>query len=98
MPADPTQVASHVYKTMFENDAVRILEGRMAPGDVTEMHGHPNHVAIALSDAKFKFTLPGGETVEGELEAGQALFVEAGEHSTTNTADSEMRVVLVELK
>lgn len=96
--SDPTQVAPHVYKTMFENDRVRILDARMAPGDETVMHQHPDHIAVALAPAKFVFTTESGEVIEGQLEAGQAMFVDGGGHSTKNTGDTELRAVLVELK
>jgi quercetin dioxygenase-like cupin family protein len=95
---DPTQVASHVYKTVFENDRVRILEAHMAPGDVTVMHSHPDHIAVAMKPAKFKFRLASGEEAEGELEAGQAMFVEAADHTTENTGSTELHAVLIELK
>jgi hypothetical protein len=29
---DPVQVAPHVYSVLFENDRVRVLDVRMAPG------------------------------------------------------------------
>jgi hypothetical protein len=35
---------------------------------------------------------------EAQLEAGQALFVEGGEHSTKNTGSTKLRAVLLELK
>ena len=95
---DPTEVASHVYKTVFENDRVRILEARMAPGDVTVMHSHPDHIAVAMRPAKFKFRLASGEEAEGELETGQTMFVGAADHTTENTGNSELHAILVELK
>jgi hypothetical protein len=96
--SDPTKVAPHVYKTMFENDRVRILDARMAPGDETVMHQHPERVAVALAPARFAFTTGGGAVIEEQLEAGQAMFVDGGEHSTKNTGDTELRAVLVELR
>lgn len=96
--SDPTKVAPHVYKAMFENDRVRILDARMAPGDETVMHRHPDHIAVALAPARFAFTTGTGEVIEAQLEAGQAMFVDGGEHSTKNTGDTELRAVLVELR
>lgn len=75
-----------------------ILDDRMAPGGETVMHQHPDHIAVALAPARFAFTSAGGEVVEGQLETGQAMFVDGGEHSTKNTGDTELRAVLVELK
>ena len=42
-------------------------------GDKTAMHSHPAAVAIALSAAKVRFTLAGGQSMEIELNAGQAM-------------------------
>jgi hypothetical protein len=98
MSTDPTTVAAHVYKTMFENDRVRILEARLGPAATTAMHGHPDHIAVALTSAKFSFTSGNGDVAEGQLNAGEAMFVSGGEHSTKNTGDTELRAVIVELK
>lgn len=48
MPEDAVKVAPHVYKPIFENDRVRVLDTRMKPGDKTEMHGHPDVVVYAV--------------------------------------------------
>ncbi|HUF53213.1 MAG TPA: cupin domain-containing protein [Dehalococcoidia bacterium] len=98
MAGDPTEVASHVYQTILENDKVRVLAGKLAPGDTTVMHTHPDHVAVVLSDCSIKFTTGGGETMEVSVKAGEAIFVEGGDHATENTSGTELRAVLIELK
>ncbi|MEE9285647.1 MAG: cupin domain-containing protein [Dehalococcoidia bacterium] len=92
------QVAPHAYKVVLENDLVRVLESRMKPGETTEMHSHPDVVACAFRDGKFKFTSPDGDSMTIELKAGDAIFVGAVEHSTENVGDSEAHTLLVELK
>jgi hypothetical protein len=64
MAADPAQVASNVYTTLFENDRVRLLEARIAPGDSSVMHGHPDYVVYNLADGRVRFSSPSGETEE----------------------------------
>jgi len=44
MAEDPVQVGSSAYTTLLENERVRLLEVRMAPGDSFAMHGHPDCV------------------------------------------------------
>jgi hypothetical protein len=46
-----------------------------------EMHSDPGHVAVAINDGKYKFTLPDGQSVEAELKAGQAMFMDPIEHT-----------------
>ena len=96
--ADAVTVAPDHYKVVEENDRVRILEFRGSTGDKTAMHSHPAVVAIALSSAEVRFTLPGGQSMEIELNAGQAMYMDAADHSTEILSSSEAHVILVELK
>ncbi len=98
MTGDATVVAPLVYRVVEENDRVRVLEYSVGPGEATELHSHPDHVAITTSAGKFRFTTPDGDSMEIELEAGQALFLEAGDHRTENIGDSEATGFIVELK
>jgi quercetin dioxygenase-like cupin family protein len=50
MPAGAVQAAGGFYKVIVENDTVRVLEYRGAPGSKTPMHGHPNVIAYAVTD------------------------------------------------
>ena len=68
-----------------------------ASGSKSEMHSHPDLVAIALSDAHVRFTDGDGQSMEIELPAGAAMFNEAGSHST-EVLGGESRVIIVELK
>ena len=98
MSEDAVKVAPHVYKVMLENEQVRVLETRMKPGDKTDMHFHPAVVACSVNGGKYKFTSPDGQSMEVELEAGQALYLDPVEHSTENVGTTEGLVLLVELK
>jgi len=98
LAADPVQVASNVYTTLFENDRVRLLEARLAPGDSSVMHGHPDYVVYYLDDAEVRFSSPCGETEEVELPAGATMWRDAEEHSAENIGTTELRSLLFELK
>jgi beta-alanine degradation protein BauB len=41
MMEDAVKVAPEVYKAVLENDQVRVLEVRLAPGAKTDVHGYP---------------------------------------------------------
>ncbi len=98
MAGDAVSVVPDLYKVLFENDRVRVLETRYGPGAKSEMHSHPDLVVVALTPAKVKFTLADGQTVDMELQASQVAFVEATEHTVENTGTSELHAILVELK
>ena len=91
-------MAPHIYSVVEENDRVRVLKYRAGPGETTELHSHPDHVAVTTSAGEFRFTTSDGDSMEVELEAGQVLFLEAGDHQTENIGDSEATGFIVELK
>ena len=81
MAGDATTVAPDSYKALLDNDRVRLLEYRGAPGTKTEMHSHPDVLAYALTGGKFKFTMPGGQSFEADLKDGDSLYMEAADHA-----------------
>jgi len=91
-------VAPDVYKVIFENDQVRMLEARMPPGGHTDMHSHPDHLVYALENAKVRFSTPSGEAAEVEMNAGDVMWREAEEHATDNVGATEVRVLFFEPK
>ena len=42
MSEDAVKVAPNSYKSILENERVRVLEYRGKPGDKTAMHSHPD--------------------------------------------------------
>ncbi|MEV0534415.1 cupin domain-containing protein [Kitasatospora sp. NPDC050463] len=98
MAADAVQVAPDVYKVLFENDRVRLLEARLQPGATTAMHHHRDNLVYNLVDGQAAFTDESGETLEAPLASGQTMWFPAVDHSTHNTGSTEIRSLLFELK
>jgi quercetin dioxygenase-like cupin family protein len=86
------------YKVESENDHARVLRCTYGPHERSKMHGHGPHVAIALTDARFRFTYPDGRTEERQFKAGDSILVDAVEHLPENIGDQPARVILVEIK
>jgi quercetin dioxygenase-like cupin family protein len=98
MAEDAAKVAPHVYKVLFENDRVRVLDVSLQPGNRTEMHSHPDYFVYMFSGGKVRFTTPSGETAELELPAGATMWREAEEHGTENIGGTEVRGLFFEPK
>jgi hypothetical protein len=86
------------YSVAFENDVVRVLQIRYAPGETSVMHRHPANCAIFLNDSATQFELPNGDVVDAPGTAGQVLCGDAEVHLPTNTGQTPVEVVVVELK
>jgi beta-alanine degradation protein BauB len=94
---DPTRTDPDKYTVVFENERVRVLEYRDRPGDRTSPHTHPDSVMVTLSS--FDRRLVHGEReTDVRLEAGQARWIAAQEHSGENIGTSETHSIFVELK
>src|SRR6478672_2971788 len=95
--ADPIAVNPQHYRLVFENDRVRVLEYSDGPGDRTGTHSHPDSVMVTLS-AFTRRLRAGGREVDVELPAGQARWLDAQEHSGTNTGSTPTHCLFIELK
>ena len=96
--ANSVAVAPNHYSVIEENDKVRILNFEGEVGTKTEMHSHPNSVAIVPSDSAVRFTSPDGQNMELEFKSGVAMYMDAAEHATEVIGSSASHVVLVKLK
>ncbi len=96
---DPVKVAPHIYRVLFENDRVRVLDVRMQPGAKSPMHSHPAVVAYLLAGGKLRVTTyPDGKTTVLESKAGSVLWLEPQTHSVENIGSTETKDVVIELK
>jgi beta-alanine degradation protein BauB len=98
MAEDAAKVAPHLYKVLFENERVRLLEVIMQPGDRSEMHSHPDNLIYLLSDGKVTFTAPSGETAELDLADGASMWMDATDHATNNVGGTTVRALFFEPK
>jgi hypothetical protein len=98
MAQDPVKVDSKHYKVEFENDQVRVLRITYGPHEKSVMHEHPANVAVFLTDASAKFTMPDGKSVAAQVKSGGVKWDAGGKHLPENVGDKPMEVILVELK
>jgi hypothetical protein len=94
---DPTTTDPTLYKVIFENERVRVLEYRDEPGDRTHVHGHPDSVMVTLSDFRRRVAA-GDRSADVELRAGEARWIGAQAHAGENIGDSVSHCVFIELK
>ena len=98
MPQDPTITDPILYKVIFENDRVRVLDYRDRPGDRTHPHGHPDSVMVTLSSFSRRLHGDDGRQVDVDLPAGQVRWIGAQEHAGENIGITETHSIFVELK
>jgi hypothetical protein len=94
---DPAVTDPQLYKMIFENDRVRVLEYRDHPGDKTHPHRHPDSVMVTLSAFRRRISADGRQA-DVELPAGQARWLGAQEHTGENTGTTQTHSIFIELK
>ncbi|MBM2615220.1 cytoplasmic protein [Actinoplanes sp. LDG1-06] len=94
---DPVVTDPGLYRVIFENDRVRVLEYRDKPGDRTHRHRHPDTVMYTLTAFRRRISA-GAQSVDVELPAGAVRWVGAQEHSGENTGDTPSHGIFIELK
>lgn len=95
---DPLEVGPDVYKKVFENERVRVLEAQFKMGGKIAMHSHPDHFAYVLSPGKMRLSHPDGTSKEVELKTGDVMWLNAETHAGENIGDTEVHLLVVELK
>lgn len=97
MNQDPVVKNPDLYRVVFENERVRVLEYLDRPGDKTVEHSHPDSVMVTLSSFRRRLSADGRQA-DVELPAGLARWLPAQSHSGENTGNSETHAIFVELK
>ncbi len=97
MNEDPAITDPDLYKVVFENDRVRVLEYRDEPGDRTHPHRHPDSVMYTLSSFRRRVS-SGDRVVELELPAGEVRWLGAQTHRGENIGTSSTHTLFIELK
>ena len=97
MSSDPAVSNADAYTVVFENDRVRVLEYRDAPGHLTTPHHHPDSVMYTLSSFRRRLHVDGNHR-DVEMPAGFVGWLPAQEHAGENIGDTDTHVVFVELK
>jgi quercetin dioxygenase-like cupin family protein len=94
---DPTVTNPDLYRVLWENEHVRVLEYRDEPGAVATPHDHPNSVMVTLSGFRRRLSL-GERRQDVELPSGTAVWIPAQRHAGENIGDTSTHTILVELK
>jgi beta-alanine degradation protein BauB len=80
---DPTVTDPDLYRAVFENDRVRVLEYHDRPGDRTHPHAHPDSVMVTMTSFRRRLH-DDGRQVDVGIEAGLVRWLDAQTHSGEN--------------
>jgi hypothetical protein len=94
---DPATTDPQLYRVVFENERVRVLEYRDHPGDEAHRHHHGDSMMVTLS--AFERCITVDDTVHPvELAAHHVQWAPAQGHRGHNVGTAETHVLFIELK
>jgi quercetin dioxygenase-like cupin family protein len=95
---DPVMTDPKHYSVEFENESVRVVRISYGPHERSDMHDHPDGVAVFLTDQQSKFIYPGGESEILRAKAGEVKWMDSFTHMPENIAAESMELIYVEIK
>jgi quercetin dioxygenase-like cupin family protein len=105
-PLDARAVAAAEHELLLENEHVRVLDARVAPGARTPVHAHewPGVLYVISTSDFVRYDTDGNvlldsRTLPRRMSPGEAVWTgPLVPHSLHNIGESELRVIAVEIK
>lgn len=97
MDDDAVSTDPDLYSVVFENERVRVLEYRDAPGTKSNRHRRPDSVMIPLSAFERRLE-HGSRDATISFEPGAVRWVPEESHVSENIGSTDSHAILVELK
>ncbi|MEA1881519.1 MAG: hypothetical protein U9N31_03895 [Candidatus Marinimicrobia bacterium] len=96
----PEDVSPEVYKVIYENEEVKMLEATFKPGQSDKFHQHRKAYHYFIEGGKLQLTWPDGSVVYPEPASGAPGHSPAGSsaHKVKNIGENTVRLVIVEFK
>jgi quercetin dioxygenase-like cupin family protein len=95
---DPVHTDGDKYRTILENERIRVLDYTDKPGDRTTRHHHPDFVLYALNAFKRRLTFGNGRSVERVFVKGDVIWMEDQVHIGENIGETDTHVLIIEIK
>lgn len=95
---DPLAVAPEMYRLLFENERVRVMEVTFKPGQKIAPHSHPDHYVYVAEGGKLRLSKPDVDPAEIEVKPGDVVWIAAEKHWAENIGTTQVRLIVNELK
>jgi quercetin dioxygenase-like cupin family protein len=94
---DPLEVAPGMYRLLFENDKVRVMEVTFQPGQKIAAHAHPDHYVYVAEGGTLRISKDDGSS-DVTVKPGDVIWINAEKHWAENIGTTVVRLIVNELK
>jgi len=95
---DPIEAGAGMYRLLFENERVRVMEVTFQPGQKIQPHSHPDHYIYVLEGGSLRLFKPDGTSTDVTIEPEQVIWIPAETHWAENISTSVVKLLVTELK
>lgn len=96
---DVMKAAPQHYEVLVENENVRVVRNRLAPGEKDSLHTHPAGWYYVIEPGQMRVVFASGRSELWAPAAGESGWSGAeAAHTSENVGDAPMSYVLVEVK
>lgn len=96
---DPLRVAPGNFTLLFENDQVRALRLKLAPGQSAPMHEYTlKHMVVCMTDLNARMTSPDGAAEVVQKKLGDFSWSGPSRQTIENLSTQPMELVILEMK
>lgn len=96
-PGNAIDVDPDVHRVVIDNEFFRLFDARASKGAKSPMHSHAPMVLVSLGKTRLRMITPDGKTSLLDLNPGQTMWVQDGQHSWELLA-GELHAMGVEIK
>jgi quercetin dioxygenase-like cupin family protein len=88
-----------LFRILYENERVRVLDQRLEPGRSERIHSHPPYVKYVLTSYRGTVTYSNGNTsAVRRIEPGRVMWFDKEIHAQKNSGKTVMHAIMFELK
>ena len=99
LPRDIVRVASvRQVRVDFENERTRVLRVTLAAGETIPTHDDRSGVLVCLAGCRIRFSMPGGDTLDVELKAGETRWMPDTRRAAHNLTGGPVEMLYIETK
>ena len=95
---DPVQVSPETYRTLMENEHVRVLEMTLKAGEKDQVHSHPSEAVYFIRGSQIKIHVPDGAAVDADIPDGHVMWHEEWTNQVENVGTHDLHAIVIENK
>jgi len=95
---DSVTVDPETHHVLFDNEHVRVFDGKATKGARSPMHSHPPTLLVVLGKGRGKITMPDGKSVLHDYTPGDVMWAGDGMEHSWEMLSGEPHVIAIEVK